>query len=435
MPGGVDGALPYRAHRVMDTRPVIVIGSGIVGIMTAAALAMDGRKVTVIGREDGPAELTSRANAGVISAGHAEAWAGPGAPLQIVRAVAGHEPGIIVSNLSDPGLWRWGLQFLAQSTARAHRRNSDRLARLAAYSRRLFLTIERELDLSPELSHEGCLYLFQDKNAFARAAAHASSSETDVLPGDALIAREPVLSRLSNTLSGGLYARGDTSGDCHRFAGRVAARIAELHGVAFLAGSAVTGFRHDGRRILAVRTGASELECSAAVLATGPQTVELTAPLGFRPAIYPVKGYSGTWPILDHAGVCTLPFIDETNRIAVASYGGHVRITAFAEFAGRDRSIPAERIAVLKRFALRLFGDAIDHEAAWFWTGHRPVTPGGPPFLGRIRRYENLWINAGHGTLGWTMSAGCARILADAMAGSVPVIGDVSSHARWLEPL
>jgi D-amino-acid dehydrogenase len=171
------------------------------------------------------------------------------------------------------------------------------------------------------------------------------------------------------------------------------------------------------------------------VLATGVETPDLTRPLGFAPAIYPVKGYSGTWRITDPAGVPTLPFVDETELLAVANYGDRLRVTAIAEFAGRDRSLPADRVKLLDAYVRRSFGAAVDLDHPEFWTGLRPTTPAGPPYLGRVRRFENLWINAGHGQLGWTMSLGAAEILAQAMAGEPPALRDVSSRARWLEAL
>lgn len=178
-----------------------------------------------------------------------------------------------------------------------------------------------------------------------------------------------------------------------------------------------------------------EVPCSGVVLATGVETAEITRWLGFRPNIYPVKGYSGTWSVTDTAGVPRLPFVDESELMAVATFDGVFRVTAIAEFARQDRSLRTEAIEKIDSYVRRSFGSALDLDAPVFWAGLRPTTPAGPPFLGRLKAADNLWINAGHGQLGWTMSAGAAKVLAASIAGEEPELQDVSSRAGWLSPL
>ncbi|MDF2140903.1 FAD-dependent oxidoreductase [Paenirhodobacter sp. CAU 1674] len=419
----------------MQDDPIVVIGAGVIGTMTARALAKRGRRVTVIERLPGPAQLCSRGNAGIMAVGHAKAWAEPAAIPALGQALLGRAPGIRVTRLMDPALWRWGVEFLRHCTTAANKVNTDKERRLSRYSRDMLQAAEAEMGLPAATWHAGALYLFQDAAQFRNYAAKVGAgAEITALSRDDLIAREPGLAAMRDRLAGGLLSRIDSVGDCHLFTGRTAAWAAE-NGVEFRYDTDVTGFARANGRITAVQTDAGPIACAGVVLATGVETPDLTRPLGFAPAIYPVKGYSGTWRITDPAGVPKLPFVDETELLAVANYGDRLRVTAIAEFAGRDRSLPADRVKLLDAYVRRSFGAAVDLDHPEFWTGLRPTTPAGPPYLGRVRRFENLWINAGHGQLGWTMSLGAAETLAQAMAGEPPALRDVSSRARWLEAL
>lgn len=290
---------------------------------------------------------------------------------------------------------------------------------------------------TPETAHNGSLYLFQRRaqlDAYVAALGDAQDGALEVLDRDALIAREPVLARMGDRLVGGVFCRIDSVGDCRRFATRLCEWLGRNNRTELRFDTAVTGFRRKGRHIEAVETDAGPLPCAEVVLATGVETPDSCRPLGFAPRIYPVKGYSGTWRILESAGVPRLPFIDETELVAVASYGDRLRVTAIAEFAGRDRSLPADRMALLDGYVRRNFGAAVDLETPEFWAGLRPSTPAGPPYVGRVRQVGNLWINAGHGHLGWTMARGCGEILAQRIRGETPTLTAVSATAPWLEP-
>ncbi|SFJ23154.1 FAD-dependent oxidoreductase [Celeribacter neptunius] len=427
--------------------PVVVIGAGVVGVLTAYSLAKRGRSVTVIDRAPAPAELCSRANAGILAVGHAKAWAGPAARGSILRALAGREPGVAITRLMDIALWRWGAEFLRNCSARAHAANSAKLQRLSRYSRALTKRIEADLDLPSELRHDGGLYLFQNQAQFAAHSAslgkdgshgmdgHGEDRAMKALPPEALSGKDPALAQLPMHLAGGLFSPLDSVGDCHAFTRRVAAALAERPGVSFRFGVNVTGFERHGARLDTVLTDQGPVQAEAVVLATGVDTPTLSRSLGVRPKIYPVKGYSGTWKILDDTRIPHLPFIDETALMAVASYGGRLRVTALAEFAGHDTSLPEARRKLLQDYVAGTFGDAVDLDRAEFWTGLRPSTPAGPPYLGRVRKIDNLWINAGHGQLGWTMAAGCAELLAARLTGDQTEIDTVSSTAPWLDAI
>ncbi len=413
----------------------VVIGAGAVGIMTARALHLRGKKVTVIDRLPGPAEFCSRGNAGLMAVGHAKAWAEPAAIPAMVRAVLGREPSVKLTNVLDPALWRWGIAFLGQCSSRANAANTAKLQALSRMSREMLLAAETDMGLPVETRHDGALYLFQDTAQFQSYAAKLGiGAEIDVLDRDALVALEPGLSGMGARLSGGLRSHVDSVGDCRLFSERTGAWLSG-EGIDFRYETSVTGFAQNAGRITAVETNAGPVACTEVVLATGVETPDLTRGLGFMPNIYPVKGYSGTWRITDPAGVPHLPFVDETDLLAVSNFGDRLRVTAIAEFAGRDLSLPAKRIKILDDYVRRNFASGVDLDHPEYWAGLRPTTPAGPPYLGRARAYDNLWINAGHGQLGWTMSLGSAEILAQAMVGDAPQLSGVSATAKWLDAL
>jgi D-amino-acid dehydrogenase len=300
----------------------------------------------------------------------------------------------------------------------------------------LLAKAEDEMGLPKDTRHSGGLYLFQDESAFERHVAslgdNTDKTEVEVLDRAGVLALEPGLAGLDR-LAGGLLCHVDSVGDCRLFTKRTCDFLACSNVAEFLFRRRVTGFRRAGGRIEAVETDAGDAECDAVVLATGVETPRLCGPLGFTPPIYPVKGYSGTWTVTDPQGIPSRPFVDETELLAVASYGGKLRVTAIAEFAGHDRGLRADRTALLDAYVRRNFGETVDLETPEYWAGLRPSTPAGPPYLGRVRQYENLWMNAGHGQLGWTMSLGCGEVLSALIAGEAPPIAAVSAGAPWLE--
>ncbi|WP_439365982.1 FAD-dependent oxidoreductase [Bradyrhizobium sp. DASA03005] len=414
---------------------IVVVGAGVAGIMTAYALAKRGLDVTVVDALSGPAEMCSRANAGIIAVGHAKAWAGPEAIGAMIRALAGSTSSVRVTCLMDPALWRWGLEFLRNCTRSAHHSNTEKLQDLSRYSRDLVAVAEAQMNLPRETRHQGCLYLFQNWTQFGASIAsiedHGGGS-IEVLDCAALIEREPALSGMSDRLVGGLFSPTDCVGDCRLFTRRTADYLMQAHKLDMHFNTRVTGFRRTKNTIEAVETNRGEISCGAVVLATGVETAHITRPLGFQPNIYPVKGYSGTWKIIDPARVPSLPYVDETELLAVATYSGNLRVTAMAEFAAYDRSVRESRTSQITDYVRRSFGNAVDLNTTEFWAGLRPTTAAGPPYLGRVRTFNNLWINAGHGQLGWTMAFGCGEFIAQTMTGEHTSLKDVSSTAQWL---
>lgn len=418
--------------------PIVVIGAGVVGVMTALALSRRGRRVTVVERGTGAASLCSRGNAGIVAVGHAAAWAAPSAVSQMMRALGGREPGVRITRAFDPALWRFGAAFLRHCTPGAERANTARLQRLARYSRACLRDMQGAMGDASVTRFDGGLYLYDDEARFQHEIERLRQTPRDgveVLDRAALVAREPSLAVFGEELVGALYSAVDAVGDCRRFTERIAEALSRRNTIEFHYGRAVRGFRREGSSCVAVELDEGMLPAAAVVLATGVETASLCRPFGIHPRIYPVKGYSGTWRITDPSRVPTLPYVDEARRIAVGNYGDRLRVTGFAEFAGHDRRQVPERTRVLDDYVRRHFAAAVDTTSVEFWTGLRPTTPAGPPYLGRASRFDNLWINAGHGTLGWTLAAGSGELLAQALAGEPLECRDVSARARWLDAL
>ena len=379
--------------------------------------------------------MCSRANAGIIALGHAHAWAEPKAIISIFRALLGREPAIRITKLLDPMLWRWGLSFLRYCTPSAHHANSTKLLRLSLLSSELLASIETEMQLPREIRHQGGLYLYKNAHQFKQQlAALEGNTSLEVLDPQQLIAYEPWLAGMQDQLVGGVLSPADAVGDCYQFANRCYQYLAQTGQVAFLFNTTVTGFERRANQLTAVRSDIGDIPCQQVVLASGIETGDVTSSLGFKPLIYPVKGYSGSWKILDDARIPKIPFVDESEFLAVGSYSGILRVTATAEFAGRDSTLPEERLALIKNYVQRYMGDAVDLKTPQFWTGMRPTTPAGAPYLGRVKHIDNLWLNAGHGQLGWTMSMGCAETIAQLISGEQASLSDVSIQAPWLVP-
>jgi len=405
-----------------------VLGAGVVGIITAHFLAEDGHEVAILDERSGAAEGCSFGNAGLLAVGHAAPWAGPGAPVQMVRALLGLDPALKIGGLPSLSLMRWGAEFLGACNASSHRDNAGRLARLTRYSRDLTREIGERLAIDYAAQHEGTFYIFKDRRAFEvhrRLFAETGSDGGDYQPisRDEIVAREPALGRLAGEIAGGFFSSVDSSGNCRVFTRSLADRLVRDRGVGYHTETRVTGLEVTGGRVTAIVADSERHPTEGVVVALGTGTPALLATLGIRVSIVPVRGYSASFPIRDAAGVPRLSAIDEGDLVAFSRLGDILRVTAVAEFASRVREVPPARAEMLKAYGRKAFGEAIDVDGATFWTGERPATPAGPPFLGAVRGIDNLFVNAGHGTLGWTMACGSGRALADIVAGRAPGLG------------
>ncbi|WNK00934.1 FAD-dependent oxidoreductase [Thalassospiraceae bacterium LMO-JJ14] len=413
-----------------------MLGAGIVGLLTAYNLSEKGYRVTIVDEASAPANGCSYGNAGIIAVGHAKAWAGPETPRLMLNALLGRDPAVKVAAIPDWNLVQWGAAFLGNCSGAAQHRNSERMRRLSLYSRELLRGLDAELAIDYHQQHEGVFYIFRDT---ARFEEHVSvsedgpdSSQFRTLSAADIGRMEPALSYLGDGIAGGFYSSVDSSGDCYMFAQELARRLVQRGNVTFRFGQHVSGFNIRNGAVESVTTQEGLVSCDGVAVALGTGARRLLRTLGVNTRIYPVKGYSATYPVRDPKRLPDRPFIDETELVAVSRFGQRLRITGMAEFdRGRSRMVPG-RCDVLDAYAKRTFGSAIDIGDGQYWAGSRPSTPQGPPFLGAVKGYDNLWVNAGHGQLGWTMAAGAGRVVADLVAGKTPEIANVSAEAEWL---
>jgi D-amino-acid dehydrogenase len=412
---------------------VLVLGGGVVGVTSAWYLARDGHEVTLVDRQPGAALETSFANGGQISASYAEPWANPGAPLKILKWLARDDAPLLFRPRLDARQWRWGLQFLVECLPSRTRRNTIQCLNLALYSRDCLKALRADTGIQYDQLERGILQFYTEPDEFARGVDAADlmreyGCDRDVKTPDECVAIEPALAQCREHLAGGIFTASDESGDAQRFT-RELARMAGEHGVTFAwnteiqallpAGDAIGGVRvvRDGARF-------DSLAADAYVMALGSYSPFLLGPVRVPCNVYPAKGYSATIDIGDHQGAPTVSLTDFAWKIVLTRLGQRLRVAGTAELNGWDTSLNQMRCEALAARTFELFPDAGDRDGIRYWTGLRPATPSNAPLIGRTR-YRNLFLNTGHGTLGWTMACGSARALVDVVAGRKP---DVDFH-------
>lgn len=405
---------------------ILILGAGVVGATTAWFLARDGHEVTVIDRQPAAGLETSFANGGQVSASHATPWATPRTPLKALKWL-GRDDAPLVFRWSrwDPTLWAWLMRFLVNCAPGPTRTNTERTVRLALYSRELLKTVRAETGLEYDHLSRGILHIFRNPREFAaqRRSAEimggAGLPQTVVEPHE-MVQMEPALRDAADTLVGGLWSPDDESGDAHKFTQGIAA-LAEAAGVRFLYGETVQALDTEAGRIAGVVTDRGRRTAEAYVLAMGSWSPFLARQAGLRLPIYPAKGYSVTVPVGDDpTGAPVISITDDEHKMVYSRYGKRLRAAGTAELNGwNDRLTP--RVEVIRENARRLFPRAGDFDAAAPWTGLRPKTPDSVPYV-CATPLSNLFLNTGHGTLGWTMSVGSGRLLADLITGRRPEI-------------
>ncbi len=404
---------------------VVVLGGGVVGVTSAYYLARAGFKVTVLERQPGPALETSFANAGQVSPGYSAPWAAPGIPLKAAKWLfQRHAP---LSIRPDGSLWQlqWAGQMLRNCTAGRYAVNKSRMVRLAEYSRDCLRQLRVDTGIEYEQRTEGTLQVFRTQQQLDAAAKDIAvlaecGVPFEVLDRDGCARAEPALERVKDKLVGGLRLPGDETGDCQLFTTRLADEARAL-GVEFRYGVEVERVLAHNGRVSGVELAGEFVAADQLVVALGSYSRPLLQSLGIEIPVYPVKGYSLTVPITDAAAAPVSTIMDETYKVAITRFDDRIRLGGMAELAGFDLSLNPRRRETLEMVAGDLFPDGGDIPAATFWTGLRPMTPDGTPIIGATR-YGNLWLNTGHGTLGWTMSCGSAQVLADQIARRRPAI-------------
>lgn len=404
---------------------VIVLGSGVIGTTTAYYLARQGARVTVLDRQPAAAQETSYANAGQVSPGYSTPWAAPGIPLKAIKWLfKKHAP---LAIRLDGSLYqlKWMAAMLANCSADRYSVNKERMLRLAEYSRDCLRELRTSTGIHYEERARGTLQLFRTDAQLEAARRDIAVLEEvgvpyELLDRNRLVTAEPALARSIHKLAGGLRLPNDETGDCRLFTTRLAEMAAAL-GVDFRFNQTVSGLNIAGGQITGVRVGNEVLTADRYVAAFGSYSRGLLEPLGLDLPVYPVKGYSLTIPMKDEAAAPVSTILDETYKIAVTRFDDRIRVGGMAELSGFDLRLKDARRKTLELVVNDLFPGSGHVAQAEFWTGLRPMTPDSTPIVGPTR-YGNLFLNTGHGTLGWTMACGSGKLVADQVMGQRPAI-------------
>jgi len=409
---------------------ILILGSGVIGVTSAWYLRQAGHEVRVLERQPGPALETSFANAGQLSFGYTSPWAAPGVPLKAVKWLLQEHAPLRIRPRADLAQYLWLAQMLHNCTRARYAINKARMVRLSEYSHRCIDALRAQTGIEYEGRQLGTTQLFRTQQQIEDAARDIAILSQYGVPFELLdragiVRVEPALAGAVDKLAGALYLPEDQTGDCHLFTTRLAALAAQA-GVEFCFKQTITTLQHEHQRINGVwvkdANGAARLETADCyVLALGSYSPALLAPLGLQLPVYPLKGYSLTLPLTDAAHAPQSTVMDESYKIVVTRFDERIRVGGMAEVAGFDLNLAAKRRASLEMVVNDLYPQAGDLSRGEFWTGLRPATPDGTPVIGATP-YHKLYLNTGHGTLGWTMAAGSAHYLADLISGTPPAI-------------
>lgn len=403
---------------------ILVLGSGLLGVTAAYELGKRGFDVTVLDRQPESARECSHANGGQLSYNHAEPWANPGVLPKLPKWMINPESPLVFRLRADWKMFVWGLQFLRNCTPERAAENCATLMRLGLYSKKKMDELRASTGIAFDYDNKGILHLFDTEKDFDAAKRQndyqekLGGSERE-LSRDECMALEPTLAQTSRTITGGIYAFQDECGDAYMYCNALAKVASEKYGVKFEYGVDIRSINARGENIVSVSTARGTLAADAYVVALGSYSPLFLRPLGIRLPVYPMKGYSITLPANDFSP--KLSITDGKYKIVFSRLGDRLRIAGTAEFAGYDDRINEKRIKPIIRGAQTLFPKAAWDADITRWACLRPTTPDGPPILGRTR-YPNLFLNTGHGTLGWTQAAGSAAIVADIIEGKNPEI-------------
>ncbi len=405
---------------------VIVLGSGVIGICAAYYLNKAGHEVTVIDRQEGPGLETSFANGGQISASHAAPWAAPSVPLQMLKWLGRADAPLLYHFRLDWRQWVWSSRFLANCLPSRARKNTIDNMRICLYSRALMPGIREDTSIEYDHCPDGILQFYENKQELDAGTRHAMwlrelGCDNQLLTRQECIALEPALTHREAHLAGGIHTATDESGDAYKFTHELAA-VCQARGVSFHYGETIKAIEADGARISAARTEGATFEADAFVLSLGSYSPLFLRPLGISLPVFPTKGYSITVPVTGDNAAPKISLTDEENKIVYSRLGNRMRVAGTAEFSGYDTVLDESRAKSIVANAKARFPGAGDFDQAELWTGLRPLTPDGMPVVSATK-YANLFLDTGHGTLGWTMCAGSGKAIADLISGNAPEIG------------
>lgn len=407
---------------------VLILGAGVIGTSTAWYLTRHGHEVTVIDRREGAGLETSFANGGQISVCHAEPWANPDAPGKILQWIWRDDAPLLFRLRMDPAQWSWGIRFLAECLPARTRANIGEIVKLSLYSRTSLQELRAATGIQYDQLELGILHYYTDPGEFERAVASASlmrkyGLDRDVKTVEEAVKIEPALDAARHRIVGATYTSSDESGDAHLFTVRLA-KMAEEKGARFLYGREVRGIQVRDGQVSGVAVGHRRdveevMTADAYVVALGSYSPLVTRPIGLNLPIYPAKGYSASVPIRTESKAPSVSLTDDGAKIVITRLGRNMRIAGTAELTGYSTDLNPLRCEALTRRVGEMFPDAGHYDKATFWTGLRPSTPSNVPIIGATR-IARLYLNTGHGTLGWTMAAGSGRALADIISGRKP---------------
>ena len=426
---------------------VIVLGAGLLGVTSTYFMRQQGHDVTVVDRQATPAAETSFANGGQISVSHAEPWANPSAPLKVLKWLGQEDAPLLFRIRADVRQWMWGLQFLRECTPARTRHNIEQIVRLGTYSRDTLQALRVDRGIHYDQRTQGILHFYTNEKEFEGAEAPAQQMrdlgcDRRVISADEAVRIEPALAHIRPKLAGATYTAEDESGDANQFARELVKRCEE-DGVQFLMSHTVTALREVAGQIDHVEATDSEgrfqrLRADAYVLAMGSLSPLIAKPLGIELPIYPAKGYSVTMPVKDARMAHQVSLTDDEYKLVFSRLGDRLRIAGTAELNGYDRDLNRVRCEAIVRRVEELFPGAGDTERAQFWTGLRPATPSNVPIIGRSK-VKNLFLNTGHGTLGWTHACGSGKSIARIVTGLQPEVNfaftGLNGRSDWPQQL
>jgi len=405
---------------------VIVLGAGVIGTTSAYFLAKQGHDVTVLDRQESVAMETSHANAGCLSYGFSSPWASPGLPLNLLKwFLTGRSPLVINPNISIETI-KFLYRMYKNCNPSSYEINKSRMLRLANYSREALLEIESDFDIQYEQRRKGSLQLFWDTKEIEKAKRDISILEKfninyELLDAKGCVEAEPGLKYVKNKLSGGLRFNNDFTGNCYLFSNEIYKKCIEM-GVNFEFNTEIKSIKINNNEISSVLTSRGEFKAYCYSVSLGSYSTKILSQVGIKIPIYPVKGYSITLPVLTDQDAPQSTIMDEKNKIAITRLGDRIRVAGMAHLTDFDKSLRIKSLESLKSGLDFVFPKCYEpSEDVNFWTGFRPSTPDGTPIIGPTP-YSNLYLNTGHGTLGWTMSSGSGKLLADIVSGNQPEI-------------
>ena len=405
---------------------VVVLGAGIIGTTSAYFLAKQGHEVTVIDRQDSVSMETSHANAGCLSYGFTSPWASPGLPFSVLKWVlTGRSPLIINPNMSVETI-KFLYRMYKNCNSRSYEINKSRMLRVANYSQKALLEIETDFDLYYEQKKQGSLQLFWDLKEIEKtqkdiAILDKFNINSQLLSAEECVKIEPGLQYVKNKLAGGIQFMDDFTGNCYLFSTEVYKKCVEM-GVNFEFNTEIKSLQISNDKIASVSTDSGEIKADCYSVSLGSYSTKILSKIGIEIPIYPVKGYSITLPVLSNEDAPQSTIMDEKNKIAITRLGDRIRVAGMAHLTDFDKNLRTKSLDSLMSGLHLLFPKSYESSKETnFWTGFRPSTPDGTPIIGPTP-FNNLFLNTGHGTLGWTMSAGSGKLLANLVSGIDPEI-------------